>query len=407
MSAECIAESIPAGYKQTEVGVIPEDWKVQPIGDLVSISVGRDLKEENYSTYQDDIFKYPVFSNTVTNEGLYGFYNISEYNGESLTIVGRGVGLGIAFTRRGSFGAIGRLLVLFPVKNVDANFLTEYINHRVKIFTESGGIPQLTGISIAKYRIPVPSTKDEQEAIAQALTDADALIESLEQLITKKRQIKQGAMQELLTGKKRLPGFSGEWIDFSLRECLLGNPDYGINAPGVPYSGNLPTYLRITDIDDDGRFTPDNQIAVDHPLAMNYLLDKHEIVFARTGASVGKTYLYNIKDGELVFAGFLIRAKINCEKLCPEFFAAFTKTARYWNWVRMMSMRSGQPGINGNEFSGLDLYLPPTIEEQNAIAAILCDMDAELSLLEEKLAKTRKLKQGMMQELLTGRIRLV
>lgn len=192
------------GYKHTEVGLIPEDWIVKPIGDLVSISVGRDLKEENYSIFQDDTFKYPVFSNTVTNEGLYGFYNIPEYNGESLTVVGRGVGLGTAFTRNGGFGAIGRLLVLFPQKDVEANFLTEYINNKVEIFTESGGIPQLTGLSIAKYRIPLPPTKVEQEAIATILSDMDSEIISLEEKLAKARQIKQGMMQELLTGRIRL-----------------------------------------------------------------------------------------------------------------------------------------------------------------------------------------------------------
>lgn len=143
---------LPIGYKRTELGVIPEDWEVKPIGDLAIISVGRDLKEKNFSSYQDNTFLYPVFSNTVANEGLYGFYNSPEYTGDSLTIVGRGVGLGTAFKRSGGYGAIGRLLVLFPEKSVDAGFLTEYINHRVQIFVETGGIPQLTGLSIAKYR---------------------------------------------------------------------------------------------------------------------------------------------------------------------------------------------------------------------------------------------------------------
>ena len=198
-------------YKQTEIGIIPGDWKVKPIGDFFSIFVGRDLKNENYSTYQDNIFRYPVYSNTVSKEGLYGYYNFPEYSGESLTIVGRGVGLGTAFKRVGGYGAIGRLLVLFPKENVNAAFVTEYINHRVKIFTESGGIPQLTGISIAKYEIPLPPTLAEQQAIAKVLSDVDIFIEALELLIAKTRAIKQGVMQELLTGKRRLPGFEGEW----------------------------------------------------------------------------------------------------------------------------------------------------------------------------------------------------
>jgi type I restriction enzyme S subunit len=140
---------------------------------------------------------------------------------------------------------------------------------------------------------------------------------------------------------------------------------------------------------------------------MNYLLGENQIVFARTGASVGKTYLYSPQDGLIVFAGFLIRARIDPCKLSPYFFAALTRTRPYWNWVRMMSMRSGQPGINGSEYASLPIRLPPTLEEQTTIAAILSDMDAEIVALAAKLAKTAQIKQGMMQELLTGRIRLV
>ena len=203
------------------MGVIPEDWEVKKLGEITRIFVGRDLKEVNFSSYQDNIYQYPVYSNTVDNDGRYGYYNISEYQGDSLTIVGRGVGLGTAFKRNGGYGAIGRLLVLFPDRKVDTGYLTEYINHRVKIFEESSGIPQLTGISIAKYNIPLPTTRAEQTAIAAALSGADAIISSLEKLIAKKRNIKQGAMQQLLTGKKRLPGFSGKWEVKKLGEITL------------------------------------------------------------------------------------------------------------------------------------------------------------------------------------------
>ncbi len=94
-------EQLPKGYKNTEVGLIPEDWEVKPIGTFTAISVGRDLKESNFSTYQDSKYQYPVFSNTVSDFGLYGYYDVAEYFGESLTIVGRGVGLGTAFARKG------------------------------------------------------------------------------------------------------------------------------------------------------------------------------------------------------------------------------------------------------------------------------------------------------------------
>jgi type I restriction enzyme S subunit len=116
--------------------------------------------------------------------------------------------------------------------------------------------------------------------------------------------------------------------------------------------------------------------------------------------------LYDPSDGKLVFAGFLIRVRPNPGLLVPAFLAAYAMTRQYWNWVGLMSMRSGQPGINGNEYAQLPLSLPP-LPEQTAITAVLRGMDAELSTLEQVLAKVRALKQGMMQELLTGKTRLV
>jgi type I restriction enzyme S subunit len=116
------------GYKQTEVGVIPEDWEHSAIGDVADIRVGRDLIEDRFSSTADSIYRFPVYSNTVSDNGLYGFYSSPEYEGDSLTVVGRGVGLGTAFARTGAYGAIGRLLVLFPdYRRADARFLTAYI----------------------------------------------------------------------------------------------------------------------------------------------------------------------------------------------------------------------------------------------------------------------------------------
>ena len=116
--------------------------------------------------------------------------------------------------------------------------------------------------------------------------------------------------------------------------------------------------------------------------------------------------MYEPRDLDLVFAGFLIRVRPNPEVLIPAFLAAYAMTKRYWDWVRLMSMRSGQPGINGYEYAQLPLSFP-TLSEQAAIVSVLSDMDAELSALEARRDKTRALKRGMMQELLTGRTRLV
>lgn len=196
-----------------------------------------------------------------------------------------------------------------------------------------------------------------------------------------------------------------DWDVKNLRDCLISNPDYGINAPAVPYSDTLPVYIRITDITDDGKFSPDNIVSVRHIKADSYYLNDGDLVFARTGASVGKSYLYNRRDGSLVFAGFLIRVRTNPAKLIPEYLSNYIQTGPYWSWVKIMSTRSGQPGINGHEYGQLPIPLPKT-EEQRAIAVALSDVDDLITGLDQLIAKKRDIKQAAMQELLTGKRRL-
>jgi len=196
-----------------------------------------------------------------------------------------------------------------------------------------------------------------------------------------------------------------DWEVKELGECLLKKPEYGINAAAVPYSDNLPVFIRITDISNDGKFLPAGKTSVNNIDSDKFLLEKDDIVFARTGASTGKTYLYNSNDGELVFAGFLIRVKVNPNKLIALYLKSYTETGTYWNWVKIMSMRSGQPGINGNEYAQLQILLPP-LPEQEAIASALSDVDALIAALEQLITKKCSIKQGAMQQLLTGKKRL-
>ena len=196
-----------------------------------------------------------------------------------------------------------------------------------------------------------------------------------------------------------------EWEVNVLGKGLAERPRYGINAAAVPYSDTLPVYIRITDISEDGRFSPDKHVSVKSELSGGYYLSDGDLVFARTGASVGKSYRYNPNDGPLVYAGFLIRIRPDTQKLLPDFVAAYVTTGNYWRWVRLMSMRSGQPGINGNEYSQLPIPCPP-LPEQRAIATALSDVDGLLGGLDRLIAKKRDLKQAAMQQLLTGQTRL-
>ena len=423
--------NIPEGYQKTELGVFPKEWEIKTFKDIADKNVkwsitggpfGSNLKVSDYTSDGIRIVQLQNIGDGNFNDE-YKIYTSEKKANELLScniypneILLSKMGDPVARAcfipnkrHRYLMSSDGIRLVVDESRFVK-KFIHDYINSiyfRKRAIDASIGSTRLRiGLQDLKKLLVIAPPLPEQQAIASALSDVDALITALEQLITKKRDIKQGVMQQLLTGKKRLPGFEGEWEVKKLGDCLTKNPDYGINAPSVPYSDNLPVYIRITDISEDGRFLPEKITSVDNINSNNYFLEKDDLVFARTGASTGKTYLYNPKNGKLVFAGFLIRVKVDSQKLDPRFLKSYTETTMYWNWVNIMSMRSGQPGINGNEFSQLSIPLPP-LPEQQAIAQILSDMDTEIESLEQKRNKYKAIKQGMMQELLTGKTRLV
>ena len=247
-------------------------------------------------------------------------------------------------------------------------------------------ITRLTLAKINKLLFPSPPTKAEQEAIAKALGDTDALIESLEQLITKKRCIKQGAMQELLTGKKRLPGFSGEWV-----------VDYIENLANIT-TGSKNTQDRV----DDGEypFFVRSQ-TIEH--INSYSFDGEAVLTAGDGVGTGKVFHYI--NGKFDAHQRVYRISDFSERIDGYFFYLYFSN-HFYNRIMQMTAKSSVDSVRREMIAMMPMPLPPTKAEQIAIATILSDMDAEITTLETKLAKTRQLKQGMMHNLLTGKIRL-
>ena len=264
----------------------------------------------------------------------------------------------------------------------------------------------------------------EQEAIAEALSDADGLIESLEQLIDKKRQIKQGAMQELLTGKRRLfkenktkgtkatllGDLPEDWAITTLKTiCSFENGDRGVNYPsksdfkmsGIPFvnAGHLG----------------DKKIALNE---MDYITtEKYEqlgggkfkygdVLFCLRG-SLGKFAVVKEQGLAGAIASSLIIIRPQKSMLDADFFGFYLESVHCQKMIDLFAGGAAQPNLGGQDLGKFYIALPPTKDEQAAIATILSDMDAEITGLETKLTKARKVKQGMMQELLTGRIRLV
>ena len=199
----------------------------------------------------------------------------------------------------------------------------------------------------------------------------------------------------------RFPAFrdAGEWTSALLGKLLIGSPDYGVNAAAVPFADNLPKYLRITDISEGCQYLPDKQVSVDLDATAENYLDEGDIVLARTGASVGKSYRYRKEDGKLVFAGFLIRVKPDPRLLISTYLANFLTTDQFWKWVAVTSARSGQPGINSTEYSSLAIPLPPNFPEQQKIADCLASLDERITLEAQKLDTLKTHKKGLMQQL--------
>lgn len=196
-----------------------------------------------------------------------------------------------------------------------------------------------------------------------------------------------------------------EWEVMRLEDLCHNEGDYGINAPATDFLDKLPTYLRITDIDDDGKFIIANKASVNNPNSGSYHLKDGDIVFARTGATVGKTYLYNREDGDLVFAGFLIRFSPNAQKIVPYYLKAYTNTSTYWKWVKITSQRSGQPGINATEYCSLQIPVPPLAEQQK-IAEVLGVWDEAIEKQARLIEKLALRKRALMQRLLSAKLRL-
>ena len=251
-------------------------------------------------------------------------------------------------------------------------------------------VPYLNKTNCNSIRISLPPIA-EQEAIAEALSDADALVESLEQLLVKKRRLKQGAMQELLTGKKRLPGFSGEWEVKRLgdvAEIAMGQSPSSIHYNSKGYG--LPLIQGNADISD--RKTIKRVFTTEVTKR-----GRRGDILMSVRAPVGEV-------SRAVFDVCLGRGV--CAIRYPNAYLYHALIAKEPTWS-MLSKGSTFDSVNSTDVKAFGIEMPKDQAEQTAIASIPSDMDAEITALEAKVAKARALKQGMMQELLTGRIRLV
>ena len=275
--------------------------------------------------------------------------------------------------------------------------------NKIQQNTNGSTMVHITKNMMEERRISLPS-QDEQFAIGSLFRTLDDLLASYKDNLANYQSLKATMLSKMFpkAGQSvpeiRLAGFEVEWEKVKLKD-VTESIEYGLNASAKEFDGENK-YIRITDIDDVSRkFKEDSITSPDINVSEcdNYLLCEKDILFARTGASVGKTYLYDIKDGKVYFAGFLIRARIK-EKFDSKFIFQNTLTDRFTQYVKVTSQRSGQPGVNGKEYGEYELYLPK-YEEQQASGAYFSNLDNLIAAHQEKISQLETLKKKLLQDM--------
>jgi type I restriction enzyme S subunit len=413
-----LTTTIKSGYKQTEVGMIPEDWDARTIGNDIDLLTGFPFPSIGYSKagirllrgsnvkrgqtdWEDDITQYwPAVTQDIAR------YSLKEGD---LVIAMDGSLVGRSFAQLKAHDLPSLLLqrvARIRSTKLDVTYLTAFVgSDRFVKYADSvktvTAIPHISPADIRNFTIPVPPTMEEQRAIAGVLSDVDALIASLDKVISKKRDIKTAAMQQLLTGKTRLPGFRGKWQETTLGEigeCVIG---LTYKPENVVEHGLL--VFRSSNVH-DGRLAFEDKVHVNLVVQDKLITREGDILICvRNGsrALIGKCAMIDERGAGNTFGAFM---SVYRTKYSSFIFHAFQS----YDIQRQIRENIGATinQITNKDMKALRLKLPPEFE-QKAITAFLSDMDEEIIALEKRRDKTRALKQGMMQNLLAGKTRLI
>jgi len=382
-----------AGYKRTDAGIIPEDWKVNTLGEIGDVRMcKRVLKQQTRSNGDVPFYKIGTFggvADAYINHSLFEEFK-RKYSypkkGDVLISAAGTIGRSVIFDGSPSYFQDSNIVW---IENDESKATNEYLWHRYQVtkwaVSHGGTVARLYNDSLrTKIHIPVP-TLSEQRAISLALSDVDALIATLDRLIAKKRDIKQATMQQLLTGKTRLPGFSGKWETKTLGEVA---------------SVAKGTQLHSSETNDEGDFPHFNG-----GMSASSYTDKANAPAETIAISEGGN-----SCGYVQFISEPFWCGGHCYAIVPsKADKRFLYHALKGSQASIMGLRvgSGLPNVQKSALNAFKIRIPCDSSEQAAIAAVLSDMDAELASLEARRDKTRALKQGMMQELLTGNTRLI
>ena len=384
---------IPQGYKATALGIIPQEWKTIRLKDCFSISAGGDVQKDCFSEAPSLQYKYPIYSNSLFNHGLYGFTSHPRHKANSITITGRGA-LGHAEYREIDFDAIVRLLVLAPKIPLNGQYITEYINFRKPFFYESTGVPQLTAPQIANIQVLFPPL-GEQRKIAEVLGVWDEAIEKQARLIEKLALRKRGLMQRLLSAKLRLPGFSEPWKIHKLQELFTErNETNRTDLPLLSITGDRGVILqtesekRDTSNDDKSKY---KRIAKGDIGYNTMRMWQGRSALSGLEGIVSPAYTIVVPNTDV--DGYYMSVLFKKPRLIYDF------------WTHSQGLVGDTLNCKYRDFGQVHICCPP-LAEQKAITEVLTAADREIELAKEKLERLRRQKRGLMQQLLSGKKRV-
>jgi type I restriction enzyme, S subunit len=412
---------VRSGYKHTEVGVIPEDWDVSMVGREFEIKLGKMLDaEKNVGVPKPYLGNKAVQWNHIDLRDLptvpMSRSDLEKFRlrkGDLLVCEGGEVGRAALWNApmeecyyqkalhrlRPTRGFDSRLMVALLHQWSDRGLLANYVTQT--------SIAHLPREKFVEVPMPVPPPP-EQRAIATVLSDIDALVDALNRLIAKKRDLKQAAMQQLITGRTRLPGFHGEWAVMPLGEIAhVKTGPFGSSLHESDYVRDGTPIITVEHLGEFGveHFNLPRVSDFDRHRLRAYELRVGDLVFSRVGSVDRNALIRDAEEGWL-FSGRLLRVRPDIQKAYAAYLSYQFHSEAFLTSIREVAVGQTMACLNTKILKGVPVSIPP-LPEQTAIAAALTDMDAEVVALERRLNKTRDLKQAMMQELLTGKTRLV
>ena len=407
-----------SGYKLTEVGVIPEDWEVKELSSISAIKSGKRLPKGSLVTSSKT--PYPYIRVIDMNMGYLNLSNIMYVPENVQPMISKYIisKNDIYISVAGTLGLVGKIPEELDGANLteNANRITEIqcnrdylmyymmsplIQNVIEAERTIGAQPKLALQRIRDFYIVLPGDNREQTAIATALSDVDSLISALTKKIEKKKAIKQGLMQQLLTGKKRLPGFGGVWDVVQLKR-IISEFIVPMRDKPTALTGPIP-WCRIEDF--DGKYLKkslSNQgVDLNTVSKMNLKIFPVNTLLVSCSANLGRCAIVKQKlVTNQTFIGLVPSDRIDVEFL-------YYKMSREDKNLNNMATGTTISYLSREQFENYEILIPSSKAEQTAIANILSDCDSEIAALEEKRDKYKEIKQGMMQQLLTGKIRLI